>query len=58
MQVDGPDNMSSGSDVTVAQSGQPCIDESLEEARSPRVELEDAVSWLQKDLAEYRKEFG
>ena len=69
---DGPDSMSSGSDVTeaqlrwpsdgeyptVAQSGRPHIDESLEEARSPRVELEDAVARLQKDLAEYRKEFG
>ena len=39
-------------------SGRPYIDESLEEARSPRVELEDAVARLQKDLAEYRKEFG
>ena len=50
---DGPDNMSSASDITaaqlrwppdgeyptVAQSGRPHIDESLEEARSPRVEL-------------------
>ena len=63
--------MSSGSDVAeaqlrwppdgeypaVAQSGRP-YDESLEEARSPRVELEDAVARLQKELAEYRKEFG
>ena len=40
------------------QSGRPYTDESLEEARSPRVELEDAVAWLQKELAEYRKEFG
>ena len=47
-----------GNYPTVAQSGRPYIDESLEEARSPRVELEDAVSRLQKDLAEYRKEFG
>ena len=52
---DGPDSMSSGSDVAeaqlrwppddeypaVAQSGRPYDDESLEEARSPRVELED-----------------
>ena len=64
--------MSSGSDVAeaqlrwppdgeypaVAQSGRPYNDESLEEARSPRVELEDAVARLQKELAEYRKEFG
>ena len=65
---DGPDSMSSGSDVaeaqlrwppdgeypTMAKSGWPYVDESLEEARSPRVELEDAVARLQKDLAEYR----
>ena len=70
--LDGPDSMLSGSDVTetqlrwppdgeypmVAQSGRPYIDDSLEEARSPRVELEDAVARLQKDLAEYRKELG
>ena len=63
---DGPDSMSSGSDVMeaqlrwppddeypmVAQSGRPYIDDSLEEARSPRMELEDGVVWLQKDLAE------
>ena len=69
---DGPDSMSSGSDVAeaqlrwspdgeypvVAQSGRPYNDESLEEARSPRVELEDAVARLQKELAEYQKEFG
>ena len=69
---DGPDSMSSGSDVAeaqlrwppddeypaVAQSGRPYNDESLEEARSPRVELEDAVALLQKELPEYRKEFG
>ena len=29
----------------VAQSGRPYIDDSLEEARSPRVELEDVVAW-------------
>ena len=63
--------MSSGSDVAeaqlwpldgeypaAAQSGRPYDDESLEEARSPRVELEDSVARLQKELAEYRKEFG
>ena len=69
---DGPDSMSSGSDVTeaqlrwppdneyptLAQSGRPYIDDFLEEARSPRMELEDAVARLQKDLAEYRKELG
>ena len=32
--------------------------EYLEEARSPRVELVDAVAWLQKELAEFRTEFG
>ena len=70
--LDGPDIMSSGSDVAeaqlrwppdgkypaVAQSGRPYNDESLEEAQSPRVELEDAVARLQKELVEYRKEFG
>ena len=71
---DGPDSMSSrsGSDVAeaqlkwppdgeypaAAQSGRPYDHESLDEARSPRVELEDAVARLQKELAEYRKEFG
>ena len=67
---DGPDSMSSGSDVAEAQlrwppdgkypamalSGRPYNDESLEEARSPMVELEDAVAQLQKELVEYRKE--
>ena len=63
---DGPDNMSSGSDVAeaqlgwppdddaypeVTQSGRPYEDESLEEALSPRVELVDAVAQLQKELA-------
>ena len=42
----------------VAQSGQSYGDDFLEEARSPRMELEDAVPRLQKDLAEYRKELG
>ena len=60
--------MSSGSDVAeaqlrwppdgeypaVAQSGRPYNDESLKEARSPRVELEDVVARLQKELEEYR----
>ena len=42
----------------VAQSGWPHEDEYLEEARSPRVELVDAVARLQKELAEFRTEFG
>ena len=42
----------------VAQSGWPHEDEYLEEARSPRVELVDAVTLLQKELAEFRTEFG
>ena len=55
--LEGPNSMSSGSDVAeaqlgcppddeypaVAQSGRPYEDEYLEEARSPRVELVDAV---------------
>ena len=51
-----------GRDVTEAQLRWPqdgeYIDDSLEEVQSPRVELEDAVARLQKDLAEYRKELG
>ena len=64
--------MSSGSDIAeaqlrwppddeypvMAQSGRPYDDESLEEARSPWVELEDEVAQLQKKLAEFRTEFG
>ena len=42
----------------VAQSGWPPKDEYLEEARSPRVELVDAVAQLQKELEEFRTEFG
>ena len=41
----------------VAQSGWPPEDEYIEEARSPRVELVDAVARLQKELAEFRTEF-
>ena len=59
---DGPDSMSSGSDVAeyqaVAQSGRPYEDEYLEEAWSPRVELVNVVARLQKELAEFRTEFG
>ena len=69
---DGPDSLSSGSDVAeaqlgwlpdyeypaVAQSGRPYEDEYLEEARSPRVELVDAAARLQRELAEFRTEFG
>ena len=67
---DGPDSMSSGSDVAeaqhwwppdggypvVAQSGLSYGNDSLEEAWSPSRKLEDAVARLQKDLADYRKE--
>ena len=67
---DGPDSMSSGSDVVdaqywgpqddgypvVAQSGLLYENDSLEEAWSPSSKLEDAVSRLQKDIADYRKE--
>ena len=42
----------------VAQFGWPPEDEYLEEARSPRVELVEAVAWLQKELAEFRTKFG
>ena len=38
----------------VAQSGWPPEDEYLEEARSPSVELYDAVARLQKELEEFR----
>ena len=62
--------MSSGSDVTeaqlrwppdgeypvVTQSGQSYGKDFLEETRSLKMELEDAVARLQKDMAEYRKE--
>ena len=67
---DGPDSMSSGSDVTeaqhwgppdgeypvVGQSGLSFGNDFLEEAWSPSREMEDAVARLQNDLAEYRKE--
>ena len=69
---EGQNSVSSGSDVAeaqlrwppndeypvVAQSGWPPEDEYLEEARSPRVKLVDAVAQLQKELAEFRTEFG
>ena len=69
---EGQNSVSSGSDVAeaqlgwppdveypvVAQSGWPSEDEYLEEARSPRVELVDAVARLQKELAEFWTEFG
>ena len=42
----------------VAMSGWPPEDEYHDEARSPRVELVDAVARLQKELAELRTEFG
>ena len=68
--LDGPDSMSSGSDVmeaqywgppdygypVVAQSGLLYENDSLEEAWSPSRKLEDAVARLQKDIADYRKE--
>ena len=67
---DGPDSMSSGSDVVeaqdwgppddgypvVAQSGLLYENDSLEEAWSPSRKLEDAVARLQKDITDYRKE--
>ena len=67
---DGPDSMSSGSDVTeaqrwwppdggypmVAQSGLSDENDFLEESWSPSRKLEDAVARLQKDIAEYPKE--
>ena len=67
---DGPDGMSSGSDVVeaqywgppddgyrvVAQSGLLYENDSREEAWSPSRKLEDAVARLQKDIADYRKE--
>ena len=49
---DGPDSMSSGNDVAEAQLRWP------PDGEYPAVELEDAVARLQKELAEYRKEFG
>ena len=67
---EGQNSVSSGGDVAearsgwppddeypeVAQSGWSPEDEDLEEARSPRVELADAVARLQKDLQEFRAE--
>ena len=69
---DGQNSVSSGSDMAedqlgwppddeypaVVQSGWPPEDEYLEEARSPRVELVDAVARLENELAEFRTEFG
>ena len=67
---DGPDSMTSGSDVVeahvhgplddgypiVAQSGLFYENDPLEEAWSPSRKLEDAVAQLQRDIADYRKE--
>ena len=67
---DGPDSMTSGSDVVeahdwgppddgypiVAQYGFLYENDSLKEAWSPSGKLEDAVAWLQRDIADYRKE--
>ena len=67
---DGPDSMTSGSDVVeaqvcgppdddypiVAQSGLLYENDSLKEAWSPSRKLEDAVAQLQRDIADYRKE--
>ena len=64
---EGQNSIFSGSDVAeaqlgwppddeypaVAQSGWPPVDEFLGEARSPRVELADAVAQLQKELEEF-----
>ena len=43
---EGQDSVSSVSDVVEAQSGWPPDDEFPEEARSPRVDLADAVAHL------------
>ena len=67
---DGPDSMSSSSDVVeghyleppddgfpaVTQSGLIQNNDSREEAWSPSRRLEVAVARLQKDIADYRKE--
>ena len=67
---DGPDSMTSGSDVVeaqdyelprdgypmVAQSGLFIENDSPEAAWSPSQKLEDAVSRLQRDISDYRKE--
>ena len=42
----------------LAKSGWPPEDEYLEETRSPRVELVNAVAWLQKEWEEFRAESG
>ena len=68
--LDGPDSMTSGSDVVeaqywgppddgytiLAQSGLLYENDSLKEAWSPSRTLEDAVAWLQRDIMDYRKE--
>ena len=67
---DGPDSMTSGSDVVeaqdygppgdgypmVAQSGLFIENDSPEAAWSPSQKLENAVARLQRDIADYRKE--
>ena len=69
---EGQDSVSSVGDVAEAQSGWPPDDENtekaqsgwppdgeyLEEARSPRVDLADVVARLQKEVEEFRAEFG
>ena len=67
---DGPDSMTSGSDVVEAQDYEPPDDgypmvtqsglfienDSLKEVLSPSKKLENAVARLQRDIADYRKE--
>ena len=69
---DEPDSMTSGSDVVEtqdfglprdgypmgAQSGLFIENDSPEAAWSPSQKLEDAVAWLQRDIADYRRELG
>ena len=55
---EGQDSVSSASDVVDAQSGWPLDDEFPREARSPWVDLADAVACLQKEVEEFRAESG
>ena len=64
---EGPNGFYSGGHGAEAQAGWPPDDEypmvaqsgwPSEDSRSPEVELVDAVARLQKDLAEFRMEFG
>ena len=55
---EGHDSVSSVSDVAEAQTGWPPDDEFPWEARSPRVDLADAVARLQKEVEEFQSESG